>query len=316
VIIHSADKEGAAARLRKAIDAEGYGVTAVEVEEPDKLADAIEGCAADAKILIWSRPLVFHSLHSGDLTRIRQLPALIEVSADGIKPPSRGDEARVVLISGWRGQPFHPGWQRLHQELKSLCGTRKSAAVPPGPPGLSPKTRPANAASALPGSGGGPVPAKLILGGAAGFLLIATAVGAANWIGGSSPDVQPPREYRQAPPPGPNGDGPVRGLGAVPAAGAAGAAAPEAAPAPQRSSLPPTQGVAPVKAQRERPQAARASRPAAPKSSGKSRQRLESQVEPRKKYSTKNSKVMRQFCERSGRSTPQCRTFLRSVRTP
>jgi hypothetical protein len=33
-----------------------------------------------------------------------------------------------------------------------------------------------------------------------------------------------------------------------------------------------------------------------------------------KRYSRKYSKTMRLFCQRSGRSTPQCRTFARSVR--
>jgi hypothetical protein len=35
---------------------------------------------------------------------------------------------------------------------------------------------------------------------------------------------------------------------------------------------------------------------------------------PIKRYSPRFSKTMRQFCARSGRSTPQCRIFLRSVR--
>ncbi|HEX8225431.1 MAG TPA: hypothetical protein VF605_16575, partial [Allosphingosinicella sp.] len=33
-----------------------------------------------------------------------------------------------------------------------------------------------------------------------------------------------------------------------------------------------------------------------------------------KRYSRKHSKTMRLFCQRSGRSTPQCRTFARSIR--
>lgn len=304
MIIHSADKEGAAARLVEAIAAEGYGVTTVEVEEPDRLVDAVEGCAADARILIWSRALVFHSLHSGELPRIRHVPGLIEVSADGIKPPSRGDEARVVLVSGWRGQPFHPGWQRIHLELKRLCGTRKGAAERPSQsPDIRPKPAPTPSASA-----GGPARGRLVLGGAVGFLLIGTAVGAASWFGGGSPDAQPGRENRQAPKPDPTSGGrPVSALSAKPAI----AAAPQAPPAP---SPPSAQDSAPAKAERERPQAARTSRPAPPKGSSGSKPRVAPPAQGVKKYSPKYSKVMRQFCERSGRSTPQCQTYLRSVR--
>lgn len=304
MIIHCADKEAAAARLVEAIGAEGYGATTLEVVEPERLAEAVEGCAADAKILIWSRPLVFHSLHSGELPRIRHVPGLIEVSADGIKPPSRGDEARVVLVSGWRGQPFHPGWQRLHLELKRLCGTRKSVAERPA---QSRNARPKPAASSSPSSSGGPRRARLVLGGAIGFLLIGTAVGAASWFGGSSPDVQPGREVRQAPRPGPaSGEGPAPSVAAKPAMAAA-------SPAPEAALPPPAQDAAPAKAERQRPPAERTARSAPPKSSKDSRQRPAAAAQGVKKYSPKYSKVMRQFCERSGRSTPQCRTYLRSV---
>ncbi|HEX8448481.1 MAG TPA: hypothetical protein VF652_02715, partial [Allosphingosinicella sp.] len=112
-ILHSADKEKAAARLAESVAAAGFTVDSVEIEDPSGLADALDRCGADARILIWSRSLVSHALHSGDLPGIRKLRGLIEVSADGITPPSGGDESRVVSISGWRGQPFHPGWQRI-----------------------------------------------------------------------------------------------------------------------------------------------------------------------------------------------------------
>ena len=308
MIIHSADKEGAATRLAKAIGAEGYGVTAIEVESPDRLADELEGCDADARILIWSRPLVSHSLHSGELPRIRQIPGLIEVSADGIKPPSGGDEARVVLVSGWRGQPFHPGWQRIHLELKRLCGTRKSNAAAPA---QSQNSRLKPAASPSPASGGGRPRARLVLGGAIGFLLIGTAVGAASWFSGGSPDVQPRPEYRPAPKPVTSGVGPLADPGARPGAGDAVADFP---PPPRASSSPAGQSVAAAEAERESARAGRASRPAPPKSSKGGGKRPAPPAQGLKKYSPKYSKVMRQFCERSGRSTPQCRTYLRSVR--
>jgi hypothetical protein len=313
VIIHSADKQGAASRLREAIAAEGYGARTVEVEGPDRLADALEGCSADARVLIWSRPLVSHSLHSGELPRIRQVPGLIEVSADGITPPSRGDDSRVVLISGWRGQPFHPGWQRIHLELKRLCGARRAVAEPPRPRSISPTTPPPPAASPRPD--GPPVAKRLILGGAVAVLSVGAALGAASWIGGGSPDVRPrpetPPQNWQGPQPAPVAERPVPAPAAAPTAGQPVADAPAAAPA---SSSTPAPGVAPSEAGKERPQLRRAPRPDSAEPVERSRRRPAPPAQPAKKYSPKYSKVMRQFCERSGRSTPQCRTFLRSVR--
>jgi hypothetical protein len=309
-IIHSADKGSAAARLAEAVTAAGFAVGAVEIEDPARLADVLEGCAADARILIWSRPLVSHALHTGELGRIRQLRGLIEVSADGIAPPSRGDDTRIVSISGWRGQPFHPGWQRISAELKRLCGPRKPVpeASPPAAPAKDP--RPERTAAAASGGGARPQGRRLLLGGGAAILLVAAAAGAATWFGKGAPDDSPRREIREtgAPAaaseilrPGPGADHQLQ-------------AAPATAPVIQASPPPPSSE--PLAAAEAKPEAPRA-KPALPPGQLKPVVRPKPrtpQTEPVKKYSQKNSKVMRQFCERSGRSTPQCRTFLRSVR--
>jgi len=302
-IIHAADKATAAARLCESIVAAGYDVGTVEIEEPGRLADAVDGCAADARILIWSRPLVSHVLHSGELPRLRQLPNLIEVSADGITPPSRSDDSRVVLISGWRGQPFHPGWQRIQLELKRLCGTRKTVAEAPraaaGPSGLRPRP------SASPAPGGAPrASSRLILGGAIAVLLVGGAVGAASWLGGIAPDDRPRPDLSQAPPPEPTAEAPRPSPPA--------STLEKERPDSDAAKAPPSLSAASAKTRPERSQAERAARPAPPEAGHGGRDRAPPQAGPSKKYSPKYSKVMRQFCERSGRSTPQCRTFLRS----
>lgn len=300
-IIHAADKETAATRLADAIAAAGFSVGAVEIGDPAGLADAADGCAADARILIWSRPLVSHALHSGDLPRIRQLRGLIEVSADGITPPSRGDDARVVSISGWRGQPFHPGWQRIHLELKRLCGPRKAApeAVATAPGAKDPL--PERTARAAASRGVQPQTRRLMLGGGAAVLLVAGIAGAASWFGGGAPETAPRQEL-----PGP----------------AAGPARPEPGTEPAPAPAPPVGDPAPgpsepaasAQAKPEAPRAETALRPAPPKPVTRAKREAPPKAGPEKKYSRKNSKVMREFCERSGRSTPQCRVFLRSVR--
>jgi len=307
-ILHAPDKAAAAARLAEAIAAAGYAVAGVEVEAPERLAEALGSAAADARILIWSRPLVAHALLIGEVARIRQLRDVIEVSADGIEPPSSGGEGRVVLISGWRGQPFHPGWQRIQLELKRLCGARKGAVEAPRPASARAARRAAPAAS--PTAADRPrARTGLIAGGAAAALLVAAVIGGASWFGRSAPAERPRQEVPEAaptPPPLPQPE-----ASPVPAAAPASAPAPvpvTSAPAP---SSPPAAPAAAGEAAATAPSAAPPAKPRPARPATRA-PRPDSRVAT-KKYSPRNSRVMRQFCARSGRSTPQCRTFLNAV---
>lgn len=308
-IIHAADKGTAATRLADAIVAAGFSVGAVEVEDPAALAELLEGSTAEARILIWSRALVSHALHSGELFRIRQLPGLIEVSADGITPPSRSDEARVVSISGWRGQAFHPGWQRIHVELKRLCGARKALPEAAPRPAVAKDPPPRRTATAAPAGAARPKARRLMLGGGIAALLVAATVGAAVWLGDGAPEAPPRRALSEAPGPEAVAEAARAPLPAEPEPSQASAAQPpisgSTAPPPPAAEPPAAQAKAKAKAEASR---AAPSKAAARPTPGPSPQG------PVKKYSRKNSKVMRQYCERSGRGTPQCRTFLRSVR--
>ncbi|HEX8239630.1 MAG TPA: hypothetical protein VF574_07820 [Allosphingosinicella sp.] len=308
-IIHASDKETAASRLAEAIEAAGFGVRAVEIEDTAGLPDALGSCAADVRILIWSRPLVSHALHSGELHRIRQLAGLIEVSADGITPPSRGDEARVVSISGWRGQPFHPGWQRIHLELKRLCGPRKSASEVSAAPRLRPNPAREPATPPPADAGADPRARRLMLGGGTAVLLAAAAVGAATWFGKEAPDVAARQEIGGSRGPANVTEAPRPDVAVAQKSPNASAAPP---PIQDPSPLPSSENAAPDKVKPDSPQARPAPKASPPKPA-RPMQRSSPQAGPVKKYSRKNSKVMRQFCERSGRSTPQCRTFLRSL---
>jgi hypothetical protein len=306
-IIHAADKGTAAARLAEAIVAAGFAVGALEIEDPAELAAAVDGCGAEARILIWSRPLVSHALHSGELARIRQLRGLIEVSADGIAPPSRGDGSQVVSISGWRGQPFHPGWQRIHAELKRLCGSRKAPPEAAPPPTVAKNPDPGRAEPPGPRAGARPRAPRLVLGAGAAVLLVAAAVGAANWVGRGAPDpAPPPQQVGEARPPAAISEPAPPDPGTAPRTADVSVTSPPAAPSP----APPVAANAEPQASPARP----VERPAPSRSSARPKQPPSTSAAPVKKYSRKHSKVMREFCERSGRSTPQCRTFLRSTR--
>jgi hypothetical protein len=306
-LLYPLEKEEAASRLAEAVAEAGYRV------EREALANvrvfprlAAEARETDVLLLIWSRTLVTAAMAAGGLAEARRLPNLVEVSADGIEPDSGPEISPVVLLCGWRGQPFHPGWQRILGEIERLCGSkeapRKAArvlasdieAAPRKPAPKRPEFRAAVAAG----------------------VLVAATLAAATVLQRSSPDAAPGAETRPAPAdplPSPGGPRvgtpvaaasppPVEGPRAPPAGGLANAAAPiprERAAAAAAEAIP----------------ADRRGRERSPATQRTSPKRLAAVSERGvKRYSRKYSKTMRLFCRRSGRSTPQCRTFARSIR--
>jgi hypothetical protein len=306
-ILYSPDKSVAAGRLAEAIEAAGYTVSQDEIAVPDRLGEAVaDSLAAPAALLIWSRPLVSAALVQGSLPQLRQQRNLIEVSADGITPPSVADEARCILISGWRGQSFHPGWQRILAEIKRLCGTQH-----PGPQAASAprSTRPVQRVKAEGGSGAGARPGR-----AGRWALLAAlalaVVAAAAWtlLGRGNEGFKPVVSRRERTFLPQAHVAPARPH-AVPAiVGSAPLRSAPAGTAPSDAAHPPPPPMT-VEARREAPDAS-------PSPARKPRKHIASAPLPLKKYSSKNSGVMRLFCQRIGRSTPECRIFLHSIHSP
>lgn len=291
------DKQVAAAQMQTALGSAGYSAVLEAVAEPDGEAIASKAAGSAAALLIWSRPLAAAADLGGWAAGLRRLPNLIEVSTDGIAPQS-GDDRRVVLLSGWRGQPFHLGWQRVLDELESL-GARRTAASRAAPVAAAPAARPA-AEGPAPDPGVGARGRRLALSGAAALALIG-AVGAAAWIG--SGDADPPRSS-------------ARATAAVPAKAAPASPEPEtvadaAMPLPQ----PPPEASAPepLPAAAAEPPPVRTASARSAESVRTPPKRRPAAAPPLKRYSKKNSRTMRLFCARSGRSTPQCRVFARST---
>ncbi len=289
LLIFPPDKEAAAGRIEAALASAGHEALLEPVAGADGEAIARKASGRAAALLIWSRPLAAAADLGQWPAALRRLPNLIEVSTDGIAPQS-GDERRVVLLSGWRGQPFHLGWQRLLDELEKL-GARRSAKPRPvsAPAAAAPAPAPgarAPAGSAVPARG-----RRLALPAAAALALLG-AVGGAAWIGSKASDPAPPS--RPSPPAAAPAPAPPPEAAIETGAGPARAAAPSATAAPES---PPTPQAGP-------------SRPVRAASAPKRRPAAEP---PLKRYSKKHSKTMRLFCARSGRSTPQCRTFARSM---
>ena len=306
-LLYPAEKMEAAARLAGSIEAAGYGVERKALSDPQVFPDLVaEGREARVLLLVWSRTLVSAAAMAQDsLGEARRRANFIEVSPDGIEPALGGEVSPVVLLSGWRGQPFHLGWRRILGDIERLCGSRDAAARN----ARDARTAPVAAAGAAPASRRARPTAWA---GFAAGAVIAAALGAAAVLDRGAPGAPPPAESRPA----------LAGTASSPAA--ANAARQQAPPvgvekqfaegSPARASSP--EAATQVASGAKRGPAAdlpvgRAA--AAPRSPGPKRLASASAGEV-KRYSRKHSKTMRLFCQRSGRSTPQCRTFARSMR--
>ncbi len=319
-ITFSRDRAAAAERLREAVSAAGYDVALAQIADVEDLI-ATEDRLQSATVLIWSRPLVVSALRPGLLRKLRQQRKLIEVSPDGVGPDGGEGDSHVILISGWRGQPFHPGWQRLASELKRLCGA--PTEVPEASRGLGPVEVPAapQVMPAEPNDSKGRFriakPALTLL---AALGLFGAGFATGTWVGqGPSLTQQPPVAEMQ------------RGEAKPPRLAADPAASPNVATA-LPSVLPRSSGLAASEPAQVEPRSIAPSPTAAPASpaarepskmpSRKAKKGSETRLtkgsspvrRETKRYSRRNSEVMRLFCQGSGRSTPQCRTFLRSTR--
>ena len=324
LLIYTADKSTSARRLAEAISASGYQVRSEETAIPKAVGATLqESRDRTAVLLIWSRPLVASAALDDWLKAARRNPGVIEISADGILPSVGEHEGHVVSISGWRGQPFHPGWQRIRSEIERICGAAQAPSAPaPQPVAASPvaaspfaatpvaaeapKTteRPTRAAP----SGG---TRKFVVASAVALALAGAAVTAVTVIGGGASDepaAGPPAATAIAPqavqqPTAPPASAPA-------AAGSVAIAAGPPSPTETADQASPPATAAPP----ARPQRESTAKHEPPRASVRNKAQRAAKG-PLKTYSRRNSKTMRLFCERSGRSTPQCQTFLRSTRS-
>ncbi|MBV9372731.1 MAG: hypothetical protein JO109_13845, partial [Alphaproteobacteria bacterium] len=229
-LLFTADKKSAAAQLAEAARGAGYPLRLEEVAAADGAA-VLARAGAGAALLLWSRTLAGAAVTDGWLAALRSLPNVIEVSTDGIAPDT-GEVGRVVLLSGWRGQPYHLGWQRIVERLARL--------VPRSPP-QGPAPAPAETRAA------GPRPGKRlrIALPALGIAALVAAAGAVSWNESRSlapaPVEAPGPPSAAAPAPVPP---PAPTPGAMPSAPAPGPGPAEAMPSPR-----PVREVAPAPAE-------------------------------------------------------------------
>lgn len=334
VICSSGGDHRAAEALRRAVSSTRLSVWWDDAPSDDfwRSDDVVERIrSAKAAVVIWSRHSVASAPFRAEANAARQQKKLIQVSADGEGPPPPFDRAHVADISDWRGQIRHPGWQQIIAELEELTGAAVRGAKPwkrPVLPFLSVRPRAGSAGEVI-NSPSNPGVSLAALRPASAFapLLIALVIAAAvtGWMADLASNAPTGRPMAAAV------------TASAPAIARARVARPEkgrpekAAPAAtgRASGAPPPirlaaarEKPAPAKAQSNsiarRQPAARArskittrAREKAPTSSRSKPSVTARTTRPKIKY--RYSETMRLFCQRSGKTTPECRIFRRNA---
>ncbi|HEY0044548.1 MAG TPA: hypothetical protein VGB62_08365 [Allosphingosinicella sp.] len=281
LLLHPPEKKPAALQLAEALAAQGYRATLEEAAPNEGPGIVTKARTAPAALLIWSRTLASDAVLEGWLAPFRQLPQAIEVTTDSITP-NAGDESHIILLSGWRGQPYHQGWQRILNRLRETAAPKAAPGKPTAP---REEAKPAT----------GTRTAKLGLG-AAAALTLAAAVGATAWVGTRTPSVE------EVTKPVPAATAPVPTPTPQPSA-----SLPPAEPAPI-PEVEPTKNEAPSRSPR-----ATASKPKPTPSALQTKGRTAAPKPVLKRYTKRGAKKMRRFCAKAGRNTPECRTFAYSM---
>jgi hypothetical protein len=117
-ILYPNQKGPVAERLRDALIQAGY-----EVRTRDAGGDRASPASEDATalLIIWDRSSIWNPGMQDTARFARKRGRALDVSADGITPIGLSDEGRLVQLSGWRGDPHHPGWKKILSELNRLC---------------------------------------------------------------------------------------------------------------------------------------------------------------------------------------------------
>ena len=308
LLLYPPDKKVAAGDIRGALAAAGYRVIDHQITNGGEITARVRG--SGPALLVWSRGLASAAITDGWFAQLRKLPNLLELSTDGIAP-QEGDESRVILLSGWRGQPFHLGWQRVLGEVKRLGatpGAPVAAAAPAGPATGSGK---AAAVPAAPGTSKAEAPARKYALPAAAALALIGSLAAASWIGTRQADSAQP-QLRPAPVVPVTAPSPPQA--SVGASAAVPAVEPSAEALPARSPVQSTGADNPARSAPDRTASVDTivKRPTARPARAS---RAPSEPLVTKRYTKRGSKMMRRFCARAGRNTLECRIFQRSVAT-
>jgi hypothetical protein len=294
VICCASEDQAAGRRLAEAVADVGYDAWWNDAPSPDfwasdQVVERIGG--AKAAIVIWSKASRASTLLRAEASTARAQRKLVEASIDGSKPMPPFDPDQLVSLSGWRGEAEHPGWRHVLRELQRLCG-----AAPAPTPAVEASPRVAGR-----GLKGG-LAALLIMSGLAAAAVVWRESGPAPSAEIAAPQPAPPPAPPAivAPPSSPAQDA----LAALPPETQLAAGEPVEEAALQREEAPAEASPAASKSREER-----AKERSGAEERAKARPQRQAQ---RQRVKYQYSENMRLFCQGSGRSTRECRTFRRN----
>lgn len=289
-IVHSAARETTARQIEEALAQAGYRAAATRVGMGEDSLPAWDG---GASLFLWDRSSINLPAMRAAATTARRGGRAIDVSADGITPLGLDDDRSLIPLSGWRGESFHPGWTRILAEVNRLCGEGKGSHVPLGTdhdPRSAPTPASVQADRGRRGPTGLSARPLTILG--IVLLVLIGAVTALSWRSRPGPlpttpvaTPTPPRAAHAPPPPA--------------------AAPPVSGGAPNPAGLPTYSPAGEADAASAVPTSSGHAQPA------RGRHARAARAEPTPHY-TRYAGIMRLFCRRSGRGTPECRVFERA----
>ena len=278
VICYARDGEATAGRLAGALRAEGLRIWSEEGSS-GPITDRID--QVRAAIVVWSSDSRGSDWTRAEANYARGQKKLVQTCIDDAPPPMPFDAKAVISLADWSGEPDHPGWLKIRSAVAAVARPpRQAAASAPA----AARQRPAKQERrrAVP-------PLALVL------IAFAAAFGAFLWMRSGPP-------FGRAP-------APIALTKAV-----------EAPAIPELPPLPPPPSGLPDGNETMPAPIATPGEPARKSGSADNRpssRSIETRPRPRPngpRLNRRNSETMRLFCERSGRGTPQCRTFQRQLR--
>lgn len=89
--------------------------------------------AAKAVVVLWSAEAIRSQWVRAEADIARGAGTLVQMSVDGATPPIPFNQIQCADLNGWSGNADHPGWTKVDDSIRSLCGTpQESETERPG----------------------------------------------------------------------------------------------------------------------------------------------------------------------------------------
>jgi len=133
-ISYARSTEPQARKIGDPLRALGYGVWRDdELPAHRAYAEVIEERlnAARAVVVIWSAEAVRSHWVRAEADAARAAGTLVQLTADGATPPLPFNQIQCADMTGWAGEPTHPGWKKVAASIAELVGATAARTTPP-----------------------------------------------------------------------------------------------------------------------------------------------------------------------------------------